>query len=194
MALRHVSCRCRLLTLGQGCPSSGTPQIGDTMAAVRHAITFFRQFCVFVRAVIEFVEAMRASSQNQPQKASVPKVKPKMPPSRSQNTSGKQFVLIQDPSLFVQRGWVQNGNTYKGYYRTPYGAWRGEIIRRGHKFRVFIIDPPILQLKKHPEKAPCIHIVNRRKAEVDLHKQPRDHDVGAIILYVETLIVESFQQ
>jgi hypothetical protein len=27
-----------------------------------------------------------------------------------------------------------------------------------------------------------------------LHKQPKDNDVGAVILYVETLIVESFQQ
>ena len=164
------------------------------MATDRRPMTVFDMARTLVRAFVEFLDAMSAHSQNRLVTTPQAQVRRRTPILTSHNTNAKDFLLIQDPSLFVQRRWVQNGNTYTGYYRTPYGAWKGEIIRRGQKFKVFVIDPPILQLKQHPEKSQCIHIVNRRKAEVDLHKQPKDNDIGAIILYVETLIVESFQQ
>ncbi len=164
------------------------------MATDRRPITFFDLLSAFIDGFVAFLEDMFAYSQNHPKSAPQAKVTRTTHMSSSQTGNPKGFVLIQDPSLFVQRGWVQNGNTYRGYYRTPYGAWKGEIVRRGHKLRVFVIDPPILQLKKHPEKSPCVHIVNKRRAEVDLHKQPKNNDVGAVILYIETLIVESFQQ
>jgi hypothetical protein len=157
-------------------------------------MTFFGLVGALIRAVVAFFDEMSEYCQNQPKPAPQVKVRRRAPTLSSNSANAKRFVPIQDPSLLVQRRWVQNGNTYKGYYRTPYGAWKGEIVRRGHKFLVFIIDPPILQLKKHPEKSPCVNIVNRRRAEVDLRKQPKNHDIGAIILYVETLIVESFQQ
>ena len=164
------------------------------MATDRRPISFFDWLGSFIGGFMTFLEDAFAYSQKHPTSSPEAKLTRTTPISSSQTGNPKDFVLIQDPSLFVQRGWVQNGNTYRGYYRTPYGAWKGEIVRRGHKFQVFVIDPPILQLKKHPEKYLCVHEVNKTRAEVDLHKQPKNNDVGAVILYIETLIVESFQQ
>jgi len=164
------------------------------MSTDRRTITLFRLVGAFLGGFAAFLEDIFANLKNYPKLAPQGKITrtTHIPSFQAGNT--KSFVLIQDPSLFIQRGWVQNGNIYRGYYRTPYGAWKGEIVRRGHKYRVFVIDPPIPQLKMHSEKALCVHIVNKKKAEVDLHKQPKNNDVGAVILYIETLIVESFQQ
>ncbi len=157
----------------------------------------------YVRTPSSWLDRIRTSTaeflnqafQDKPQDEPKPKAvhTTSQPRINRSSTHGQGFLLVEDPSLFVQRGWIQNGDTYKGYYRTNYGAWKGEIIRRGDKYKVYVINPPITQLKKHPEKSPCVHLINSKRAEVDLHTQPKNKDVGAIILYVEKLIVESFR-
>lgn len=82
---------------------------------------------------------------------------------------------------------------YTGYYRTQYGAFKGEIVRRGDTFDVYIIEPPLEELKKHHKKS-CIHRVENNTVKVHLEVPPQDGDVGAIILYIEGLIIESFRK
>lgn len=108
------------------------------------------------------------------------------------NIRGKNTVIPDNTPLHVKRGWEQHGNTYRGYYRTRYGAWRGEIRKVGDIFKVLIFKPPIDQLEKHSRYA-CIREVSNGKYRIDLHKNPKDKDIGAIIFYVENLIVQSYQ-
>lgn len=100
-------------------------------------------------------------------------------------------VRLDNTPLFVQRGWSRNDNTHQGYYRTRFGAWRGEIIRRGDKFRVYIFDPPRKQLRKH-SRSVCFHNRRRGRWEINLAINPKGQDVDSIIFYVENLICESF--
>lgn len=106
--------------------------------------------------------------------------------------SYRNAVKPDNTPLHVKRGWIEKGNLYRGYYRTKYGAWRGEIERRGDKFRVFIFKPPQNQIKKHSRWA-CFHLVRGNKWRIDLAVNPKDRDVGAIIFYVEKVVSESFR-
>lgn len=101
-------------------------------------------------------------------------------------------VKPDNTSLYLRKGWVQNGNSYYGYYNTIYGAWAGEIIRRGDIFNVYIIDPPLKQLKRHP-KALCIDKLSKHKCSVHLRKQPKDRNVDGIIFYIEQILTRSHQ-
>ena len=101
-------------------------------------------------------------------------------------------VRPDNTPLYLRRGWSKNGQRYQGYYRTKHGAWRGEIERRGDKFRVLIFRPPKEQIIKHP-RWPCFHEEGNGKWRIDLAVNPTDGDVGAIIFYVERVIVESFR-
>ena len=105
----------------------------------------------------------------------------------------RRAVKPDNTPLYLKRGWTTNRNRYQGYYRTTYGAWRGEINRRGDKFNVFIFKPPIEQIKKH-SRWPCFHKVKNDKWRIDLAKNPKDGDPSAIIFYVERIVVESFNK
>ena len=102
-----------------------------------------------------------------------------------------RIVQPDNTPLYVKRGWAKNGNTYHGYYRTRYGAFRGEITRRGDKFNVYIFKPPVEQIKKH-SRWPCFHQGGNGKWQIVLARNPNDGDVSAIIIYVERIIIESF--
>ncbi len=105
----------------------------------------------------------------------------------SQNT-----VKPINTSFYIQRGWIHSGNGYYGYFKSRYGAWAGEIVRRGDIYEVFIIDPPVNQLKNHHHWM-CFHESDGNKYSIHLIEQPVNGDVGAIILFVERLINVSFQ-
>jgi hypothetical protein len=104
-----------------------------------------------------------------------------------------RVVQPDNTPLYVKRGWTIKGNTYQGYYRTVYGAWRGEIIRRGDKFNVFIFNPPVEQIKDH-SRWQCFHQVKNDKWRINLAINPKDGDISAIIFYVERIIIESFSK
>ncbi len=104
-----------------------------------------------------------------------------------------KIVNPDNTPLYIKPGWIQDGNKYRGYYRTRFGAWKGEIAKKGDIFRVYIFNPPIKQLKHHP-RWPCFHERNTRKWEIDLAKNPTDFDVNAVIFYVEKIIVESHKR
>ena len=94
--------------------------------------------------------------------------------------------------LHLKRGWTRRGNHYQGFYRTRYGAWQGVIERRGDRFKVHIFKPPTEQIRKHP-RWPCFHEETGGRWRIDLAVNPKDGDVGAIIFYVEKVIVDSFR-
>ena len=118
--------------------------------------------------------------------------KPVVKVIRSQQLNTRAVKPDNTP-LYLKRGWTTNRNKYQGYYRTIYGAWRGEIIRRGDKFNVFIFKPPKEQIKKH-SRWPCFHKVKNDKWRIDLAKNPKDGDPSAIIFYVERIVIESFNK
>jgi hypothetical protein len=105
----------------------------------------------------------------------------------------KKAIKPDNTPLYLKRGWTAKRNRYRGYYRTAYGAWRGEIIRRGDKFNVFIFNPPIEKVKNHP-RWPCFHKDKSGRWRIDLAKNPKDRDLSAIIFYVERVIIESFNK
>jgi hypothetical protein len=95
--------------------------------------------------------------------------------------------------LYIKRGWRIKRNKYQGYYRTPYGAWRGEISRRGDKFNVIIFNPPTEQIQRH-SRWPCFHRERKDRWRIDLARNPIDGDLSAIIFYIELIIIESFRK
>ena len=98
----------------------------------------------------------------------------KVAPLRRPN---KKVVKLDNTPLYVKQGWSKTGNVYRGYYRTLYGAWRGEIEKRGDKFKVFIFKPPKEQIKKHSRWA-CFHKEKNDKWRIDLAVNPKDKDVA----------------
>lgn len=94
-------------------------------------------------------------------------------------------------SLDVLRGWGKKGDTYTGYYRTGFGAYKGQIIRRADSFKVYIFKPPIAKIDKHP-KGPCFERREGAKYQIHLTQNPKDRDIASIIFYVESLIIESY--
>lgn len=130
-------------------------------------------------------------------------------PVRLQKHSDPRLIPFDRTPLSERRGWTQNGENHKGYYRTTYGAWRGEITRKGDRFRVFIFDPPVAQLKTHSRWS-CFRkevghnrpgplgvwnfSSNEEKYSIHLALNPADKRIDSIILMVEEVICESFQQ
>jgi hypothetical protein len=119
----------------------------------------------------------------------VPPVKVALAPPR---TLTHNTVKPDNTPLHLKRGWTRRGNFYQGFYRTKYGAWQGVIGRRGDKFKVYIFSPPTEQISKHP-RWPCFHEEAGGRWRIDLAVNPHDGDVGAIIFYVEKVIVDSFR-
>jgi hypothetical protein len=95
--------------------------------------------------------------------------------------------------LLLRRGWKQEGNRFSGYYRTRYGAWKGLVEPKGDIFKVFIFYPPTEKLKHHPRWI-CMHHCSGSKWRIDLAINPKDRDVGAIIFFVENMIIDSFKK
>ena len=119
----------------------------------------------------------------------VPPVKVVLAPPR---TLTHNTVKPDNTPLQLKRGWTRRGNLYQGFYRTRHGAWQGLIERRGDKFKVQIFKPPTEQIRKHP-RWPCFHEETGGRWRIDLAVNPKDGDVGAIIFYVEKVIVDSFR-
>ena len=102
-------------------------------------------------------------------------------------------VSPDNTPLHIRRGWKQQqGNRITGYYRTRYGAWKGLIEKRGDIFKVYIFNPPTKKLKNHSRWI-CFHNKGGGRWLINLAINPKDQDVGAIIFFVENLIIKSFQ-
>ena len=107
------------------------------------------------------------------------------------------IVAHDNTPLHVKRGWRREpGNVlraeYRGYYRTKHGAWKGKIRRRGDIFRVYILNPPIRELKNH-SRGICFYIRENGWYEIELALQPKDRRIDGVIFSIERIIYESFQ-
>ena len=91
-------------------------------------------------------------------------------------------------AYWEKQGWIRGGNTYRGYFRTPFQALKGKVIAKGETFDVFFHDPKEL-LKRHPHHR-CFH--EREKNWYWVHWNTEPEDVNAAIMAVEGMLAEVF--
>lgn len=99
-------------------------------------------------------------------------------------------VARDDKSLMQKRGWVQKGNSFNGPYATRFGTWHGSIVRAGDRTRVQIKNPPMQFIDRHPKRA-CFHGGYGGWWTINLHTEPCDGSVDAIVAYVERVLIEA---
>ncbi len=93
--------------------------------------------------------------------------------------------------LWQEKNWIKKQNRLIGYYRTRYGAYKGEIVEpyRG-SFQFLIFDPPSC-LTRHSHFA-CFIPKKRGIYEVHFSTKARTPDEG--ILAIEKILIESHQK
>ena len=89
-----------------------------------------------------------------------------------------------------ERGWRQDGRTYRGTYKTPYGSFVGRIeqIRPGN-FRLYIFDPP-RDVRRHRHWT-CFQSQGDGRYRIHMSRMP--DDVSSGILAIERLLTEAFE-
>jgi len=89
-----------------------------------------------------------------------------------------------------ERSWQKNSGTYRGYYRTRYGSFEGEIKHRyDNTFDFYIFNPP-KELEKHNHWVCFRH---QGKNKYLLHFATKPKDVSSGIMAMEKLIKEAFE-
>ena len=90
--------------------------------------------------------------------------------------------------LWQEKNWTRKGKRLIGYYRTKYGAYKGEIIEsyRG-AYQFYILNPPSC-LSRHSHFA-CFIPKQRGVYEVHFYTKAKTPDEG--ILAIEKILVES---
>jgi hypothetical protein len=92
--------------------------------------------------------------------------------------------------FWQQKGWIQDGIKYRGYYRTRFGAWEGRAMRYGKNlFTLMILDPPE-QVLSGPHRL-CFSSSGPK--EYKIHFKQKPNDISGCILSVEKTIEESFR-
>jgi hypothetical protein len=94
-----------------------------------------------------------------------------------------------DP-LWKERNWSKQGNTYKGYFRTRYGSYQGEILERGSGFIQFFITNPPTCLARHSHSQ-CFFHRKGNTYEVHFSKKAKTPDEG--IIAIERILREAHQ-
>ena len=103
-------------------------------------------------------------------------------------------VKRSDRPYYEEQGWKQSKGTwfsgdpkFTGYYRTPYGSFKGEILT-GSSPSFFIIKPP-KELKSHSH---WICFSYRGSGRYSIHFAVRPRDVDSGIMRIERMIHEAF--
>jgi hypothetical protein len=91
--------------------------------------------------------------------------------------------------LYQEKGWRKDSRTYRGFYRACGRQYPGEI-QEHHRglYQVYIFNPPVQQLKRHPH-GPCFIPQADGRFKVHLAHTPRD--VDHVIVSVETILREA---
>jgi len=115
------------------------------------------------------------------------KVSPVVRPKKSAANLVKRKFLTH----WQQRRWSKNGNTYTGYYRTPFGAYRGQIDYR-HKGQIdfWIFNPPDC-LKNHSH-ARCF--ISKGKGVYYVHFSEPSLSVDDGIRAIEKILLEAHRK
>jgi len=89
-----------------------------------------------------------------------------------------------------ERGWRQEGRTYRGTYKTAYGSFIGAIeqVRPGN-FRLYIFEPPP-ELRNHGHWT-CFQGLGNGSFRIHMSRMP--DDVSSAILGIERLLTEAFE-
>jgi len=109
-------------------------------------------------------------------------------------TGANQSKVRVGPSstpYHVERGWTQKGRTYKGHFRTRFGAWPGKIVDYGGFHEVFIFKPPMKQIRNDPYHI-CFYRLSKDTYRINLALQPSDNEVSSIVLKVEAYLSHCF--
>lgn len=100
-------------------------------------------------------------------------------------------------SYYEEQGWVHHvtglfstKTSLRGFYRTPYGSFEGEITLSGSSPSFYIVHPPEA-LKKHSHWI-CFHYRGSDRYWIHFSQRPKDIDSG--ILSVERMLNEAFRQ
>jgi hypothetical protein len=93
-------------------------------------------------------------------------------------------------TLWQERGWRKDGQRLVGYYRTRFGACRGEIVERYLGRADFYIFNPPEGLQRHSH-APCFHSQGRGKYQVHFSKEARTPDEG--IMAIEQILTQAYR-
>ncbi len=161
--------------------------LAGLIAVIRTIIVFVWDVAVFIYVAVDRL----SRRQRRPAKA-VPMPRGGRGVGKVSSNKFEGAVPINETPLIEKQRWQKKRNTLSGYYRTKFGAWRGEIIRRGDRFRVYIwLDPAIPNIERHNCWV-CFHRESGKKYEINLALNPADGDPSAIVFYVQKLIGECF--
>jgi hypothetical protein len=111
-------------------------------------------------------------------------------------TAIRQFKSIKliktgkDIPYWQESSWIKTGGTFRGFYKTDYGSWRG-LIERNYKgdYSFYIFEPP--QVLKNSDHGQCFTYKGNSKYEIHFSEKPKDVDSG--IITIESVIAETFR-
>lgn len=102
-----------------------------------------------------------------------------------------EAVVRDNRPLLEKRGWQSKGkNHVAGHYATSFGTFAGEIRGSWNEWTVWIKDPPMQYVAKHPHHC-CFHKHTNGWWTIHLAKNPADGDINSILAYVERLLEEA---
>lgn len=107
---------------------------------------------------------------------------------------GSEPVHVKANSLpyHIERGWRKNAKGYEGYYRSRFGAFRGEIEQRGNgDYKFYIVNPPI-EVLTGPHK-PCFTDNGYNRFHIHFAIDAKNN-VDSGVMAVERLLTESFKR
>ncbi len=92
--------------------------------------------------------------------------------------------------LWQERSWNKQGNSYKGFFRTKYGSYKGEIIVRYQGLIQFYIFNPPKCLARHSHFA-CFIPKEGNRYEIHFSTKAKNIDTG--IMEIEKILAEAHE-
>jgi hypothetical protein len=106
----------------------------------------------------------------------------------------RHIIIKRSPKTYLkQQGWRQTslslGSEWQGYYRSPYGSFKGRVGGSASYPRFYLYKPPE-KLRKHPHWA-CFSSQGNDWYSVHFKRVPKDLDSG--VMAVERIISEAMR-
>ncbi len=93
-------------------------------------------------------------------------------------------------SYAEERGWIRNGNSYTGAYRTRHGSFFGQIDQHSSNDFEFFLYQPSTEIRNCDHWA-CFQ--DRGSGWYLVHMAQRPRDMSSGILTIERLITEAYE-
>lgn len=92
---------------------------------------------------------------------------------------------------YKEKGWRENGRFVKGWFRCPYGAWRGLIEKTpSGRYKFYIFNPPA-ELRKHSHWQ-CFHYTGDGE-KYFIHFSNDSQSIDGGIMSIQRILHESMQ-